>query len=145
MPDKKELEIITMPMIAMRGIVLFPSMILHFDVGRKKSIAALEEAMKNNRTVFLASQINVEEDDIRIENVNKVGVVAEVRQVIKNNGGTTRILVEGKYRAKLVNVLEEEPFLMADTQELPLKKLRPERYILCDALMRTVKYLFNVT
>ena len=143
MPDKKELEIITMPMIAMRGIVLFPSMILHFDVGRKKSIAALEEAMKNNRTVFLASQINVEEDDIRIENVNKVGVVAEVRQVIKNNGGTTRILVEGKYRAKLVNVLEEEPFLMADTQELPLKKLRPERSILCDALMRTVKDLFN--
>ena len=100
MPEKKQqTEIVTMPMIAMRGIVLFPNMILHFDVGRKKSIAALEEAMKGNREVFLASQINIEEDEIKLDNVNKVGVVAEIRQIIKNNGGTTRILVEGKYRA----------------------------------------------
>ena len=144
MPEKKQpAEIITMPMIAMRGIVLFPNMILHFDVGRKKSIAALEEAMKGNREVFLASQINIEEDDIKLDNVNKVGVVAEIRQVLKNNGGTTRILVEGKYRAKLVDIVAEEPFLVADTQEFPLKILRPERSILCDALMRTVKDLFN--
>ncbi|MBR5310003.1 MAG: endopeptidase La [Oscillospiraceae bacterium] len=143
MPDKKELEVLTMPMIAMRGIVLFPSMILHFDVGRKKSIAALEEAMKGNRTIFLAAQKNVEEDEITVGNINKIGVVAEVRQVIKNNGGTTRILVEGKYRAKLVDVIEEEPFLVANIQEFPLKKLRPERSILCDALIRTVKDLFN--
>ena len=144
MPEKKQpAEIISMPMIAMRGIVLFPNMILHFDVGRKKSIAALEEAMKGNRTVFLASQINVEEDEIHLDNVNKVGVVAEVRQVLKNNGGTTRVLVEGRYRAKLVDVIAEEPFLVADTQEFPLKELRPKRSILCDALMRTVKDLFN--
>ena len=143
MPEKREFETITMPMIAMRGIVLFPSMILHFDVGRKKSIAALEEAMKGNRTIFLASQKNIEEDEININNVNKIGVVAEVRQVIKNNGGTTRILVEGKYRAKLVNVAEEEPFLVANVQEFPLKELRPKKSILCDALMRTVKDLFN--
>ena len=143
MPEKRELETVTMPMIAMRGIVLFPSMILHFDVGRKKSIAALEEAMKSNRTIFLASQKNIEEDEISIGNINKVGVVAEVRQVIKNNGGTTRILVEGKYRAKLVDVIEEEPFLVANVQEFPLKELRPKKSILCDALMRTVKDLFN--
>ena len=144
MPDKKTpAEIINMPMIAMRGIVLFPSMILHFDVGRKKSIAALEEAMKGNRMIFLASQINVEEDEIKLDNVNKIGVVAEVRQVIKNNGGTTSILVEGRYRAKLIEVTGEEPFLSADVQEMPLKELRPSRSILCDALMRTVKDLFN--
>ena len=88
MTEKKQpAEIVTMPMIAMRGIVLFPNMLLHFDVGRKKSIAALEEAMKGNREVFLASQINVEEDEIKLDNVNKVGVVAEIRQVLKNNGG----------------------------------------------------------
>ena len=57
MPEKKEYEMIAMPMIAMRGIVLFPNMILHFDVGRRKSIAAVEEVMKGNRTIFLASQI----------------------------------------------------------------------------------------
>ncbi|MBQ3561914.1 MAG: endopeptidase La [Oscillospiraceae bacterium] len=143
MPEKRELEVITMPMIAMRGIVLFPNMILHFDVGRKKSIAALEEAMKDGRLIFLASQKNIEEDEINIDNINKVGVVAEVRQVLKNNGGTTRILVEGKYRAKLVEVIGEEPFLVANVQEMPLKELRPKRSVLCDALMRTVKDLFN--
>ncbi|MBQ5322482.1 MAG: LON peptidase substrate-binding domain-containing protein, partial [Oscillospiraceae bacterium] len=143
MPEKRELEIITMPMIAMRGIVLFPNMILHFDVGRKKSIAALEEAMKGNRTIFLVAQKNIEEDEIKPDNINKVGVVAEVRQVLKNNGGTTRILVEGKYRAKLVDILGEEPFLVANVQEFPLKELRPKRSILCDALIRTVKDLFN--
>ena len=143
MPEKRELEIITMPMIAMRGIVLFPNMILHFDVGRKKSIAALEEAMKGNRTIFLVAQKNIEEDEIKTDNINKVGVVAEVRQVLKNNGGTTRILVEGKYRAKLVDILGEEPFLVANVQEFPLKELRPKRSILCDALIRTVKDLFN--
>lgn len=143
MPEKRELEIITMPMIAMRGIVLFPNMLLHFDVGRKKSIAALEEVMKGNRTIFLASQKNIEDDDINISNINTVGVVAEVRQVIKNNGGTSRILVEGKYRAKLVDILAEEPFLVANIQEMPLKELRPKRSILCDALIRTVKDLFN--
>lgn len=143
MPEKRELEIITMPMIAMRGIVLFPNMLLHFDVGRKKSIAALEEVMKGNRTIFLASQKNIEDDDINISNINTVGVVAEVRQVIKNNGGTSRILVEGKYRAKLVDILAEEPFLVANVQEMPLKELRPKRSVLCDALIRTVKDLFN--
>ncbi|MBQ3236772.1 MAG: endopeptidase La [Oscillospiraceae bacterium] len=143
MPERRELEVITMPMIAMRGIVLFPNMILHFDVGRKKSIAALEEAMKDGRLIFLASQKNIEEDEINIDNINKVGVVAEVRQVLKNNGGTTRILVEGKYRAKLVEVIGEEPFLVANVQEMPLKELRPKRSVLCDALMRTVKDLFN--
>ncbi len=143
MPEKKELEIITMPMIAMRGIVLFPNMILHFDVGRRKSIAAVEEVMKGNRMIFLASQINVEEDEIKTDNINKVGVVAEVRQVLKSKGDTIRVLVEGKYRAKLLDVIDDGLFLVANTQEFPLKELRPKRSVLCDALMRTVKDLFN--
>ena len=144
MPEKKpQPEIITMPMIAMRGIVLFPNMILHFDVGRRKSIAAVDEVMKGNRTIFLASQINVEEDEIKTENINKIGVVAEVRQVLKSKGDTIRVLVEGKYRAKLVDVEDNELFLVANTQEFPLKELRPKKSVLCDALMRTVKDLFN--
>ncbi|MBQ7874245.1 MAG: endopeptidase La [Oscillospiraceae bacterium] len=143
MPEKKEYEMIAMPMIAMRGIVLFPNMILHFDVGRRKSIAAVEEVMKGNRTIFLASQINVEEDEIKTENINKIGVVAEVRQVLKSKGDTIRVLVEGKYRAKLLDVVDDGLFLVANTQEFPLKELRPKRSVLCDALMRTVKDLFN--
>ena len=141
--EKEITETKRMPMIAMRGIVLFPNMILHFDVGRKKSIAALEEVMKGDRTVFLSAQKNVEDDEIDANGVNKVGVVAEVRQVLKTDDETIRILVEGKYRAKLVNVISETPYFVAEVQEYPLKTLRPKKSILCDALMRTIKDLFN--
>ena len=141
--EKEITETKRMPMIAMRGIVLFPNMILHFDVGRKKSIAALEEVMKGDRTVFLSAQKNIEDDEIDANGVNKVGVVAEVRQVLKTDDETIRILVEGKYRAKLVNVISETPYFVAEVQEYPLKTLRPKKSILCDALMRTIKDLFN--
>ncbi len=144
MPEKRELLQEVMPMIAMRGIVLFPNMVLHFDVGRKKSIAAIEEAMNNGkRTVFLATQINIEEEEIKTENINRIGVVAEIRQVLKSPGDTTRILVEGKYRAKLLDVEDNGLFLVSNIEEMPLKELRPRKSVLCDALMRTVKELFN--
>lgn len=139
-PEKVTVEL---PMIAMRGIVLFPNMILHFDVGRKQSIEALEEVMKGNRTIFLASQKNIEADEVKIDNIYKVGVVAEVRQVLKTNEGTMRVLVEGKYRAKIVSILSEEPYLYASVEDYPLKDIKPKKSILCDALMRTVKDLFN--
>ena len=65
--------------------------------------------------------------------------MAEVRQVLKTDDETIRILVEGKYRAKLVNVISETPYFVAEVQEYPLKTLRPKKSILCDALMRTIK------
>lgn len=143
MEEKDNLEQKTLPMIAMRGLVLFPNMILHFDVGRKKSVAALEEAMNGERKVFLTSQKNVEEEEIVPEKLHKVGVVAEVRQVLKTEGSTVRVLVEGKYRAKLTEVVSEDPYLIATVEEFPLKVLKPQKSVLCTALMRTVKDLFN--
>ncbi len=141
MAENKENK--TLPMIALRGIVLFPSMVLNFDVGRKKSMAALDEIMKGNRTVFLSAQKNIEDDEISRDNINKVGVVAEVRQVLKSNNDTMRIVVEGKYRAKVVEIISEEPYFEVTVQEFPLKDIRPRKSVLCDALMRTVKDLFN--
>ena len=141
--ENEILETKTLPMIAMRGIVLFPNMILHFDVGRKKSIAALEEVMKGDRTVFLSAQKNIEEDEIDAKGVNKVGVVAEVRQVLKSDEDTVRVLVEGKYRAKLVDVVSENPYFIVQVEEYPIKTIKPKKSILCAALMRTVKDLFN--
>ena len=124
--EKEILEMKTLPMIAMRGIVLFPNMILHFDVGRKKSIAALEEAMKSDRTVFLSAQKNIEDDEITASGVNKVGVVAEVRQVLKSDEDTVRVLVEGKYRAKLADVISEDPYFIVQVHEYPLKEIKPK-------------------
>lgn len=120
--ENEILETKTLPMIAMRGIVLFPNMILHFDVGRKKSIAALEEVMKGDRTVFLSAQKNIEEDEIDAKGVNKVGVVAEVRQVLKSDEDTVRVLVEGKYRAKLVDVVSSTRTLSYRLRNIRLKQ-----------------------
>lgn len=141
--EEENLGIKTIPMIAMRGIVLFPKMVLHFDVGRKQSVAALDEVMKGNRLLFLSSQKKIEETDIKESNIYKVGIVAEVRQVYKTDSGTMRVLVEGKYRAKLLGIREFEPYLIADIEEYPMKELRPKKSILCAALIRTVKDLFN--
>lgn len=144
MAEKQDVnEVKRIPMIAMRGIVLFPNVILHFDVGRKKSIAALDEVMKGDRTVFLASQKDIEVDEVSPENTYKVGVVAEVRQVLKTNDNTMRILVSGKYRAKITGIVSEDPYLVAEIEEFPLKEIKPKKSILCSALMRTVKDLFN--
>lgn len=141
--EKDVFETKTFPVIAMRGIVLFPNMILHFDVGRKKSIAALEHAMQSDRTVFLSAQKNIEEDEITADGINKIGVVAEIRQVLKTDDQMVRVFVEGKYRAKLVNITSEKPYFVAEVVEHPLNAIKPKKSILCAALMRTVKDLFN--
>ena len=132
-----------MPMIAMRGIVLFPKVVLHFDVGRKKSVAALSDAMKKDRLVFLSAQKDIKDEELQPNKIYDVGVVAEVRQVIKTGNDVMRILVEGKYRARLIEMVSEEPYFEARIQEYPLHSLRPRKSVLCDALMRTVKELFN--
>ena len=143
--DEKIMEnpSVVMPMIAMRGIVLFPKVVLHFDVGRKKSVAALSDAMKKDRLVFLSAQKDIKDEELQPNKIYDVGVVAEVRQVIKTGNDVMRILVEGKYRARLIEMVSEEPYFEARIQEYPLHSLRPRKSVLCDALMRTVKELFN--
>ena len=124
--EKEITETKRMPMIAMRGIVLFPNMILHFDVGRKKSIAALEEVMKGDRTVFLSAQKNIEDDEIDANGVNKVGVVAEVRQVLKTDDETinkfykfTKKIVKAKNNKYGIITIDNKkivPFIYDDIQ-----------------------------
>ena len=113
--NKKE-EILTteenhlvIPVLVLRGLVLFPQMVLHFDVGRDKSILALNQVMTSNRQIFLVAQKNIREDDPKVEDLYKVGVVAQVKQIIKSPGGTWRVLVEGMYRAKMIEVVSETP------------------------------------
>ena len=82
---KKEIRTVraTLPVMALRGLVLFPGMMLHFDVGRKKSILALNEAMGNNQMIFLVAQRDIRDDDPTPEQLYRVGVVAQVRQILR--------------------------------------------------------------
>lgn len=119
----------TMPALAMRGLVVFPKMILHFDVGRDYSVKAIKEAADGDRRIYLVAQ----KDSLVSEPVNgdvyKVGVVAEVRQTLKTPDGTTRVLVEGIYRAKAEDFHKEGDYYVATPTPLVDRKntfLSPE-------------------
>ncbi len=100
----------TMPLLPLRGVMVFPYMVIHLDVGREKSIKALEEAMLNDREIFLAAQKDAQHDDPQQNDIYQVGSVAEIKQLLKLPGGTIRVLVEGLSRGKIEEYLEEEPY-----------------------------------
>ena len=132
-----------LPLIALRGLVMFPKMVLHFDVGRSKSILALNEGMKRNHKVFLVAQRDIKDDDPTVKQMYTVGVVAEIRQVLKVPGDNVRVLVEGQYRAKILDVTSENPYFEALVEEYPLHIPKIQKSAYCDALMRSAKELFQ--
>jgi len=108
----------SLPTIAARGLVVFPNTLMHFDMIREKSIAALEHAMANGQIVYLTMQ-----KDLRIENpkeadLEKIGTVCRVKQVVKLPNGLVRVLIEGLWRAQMIEMQEESPFLRAFVCEL---------------------------
>lgn len=106
-----------LPLLPLRGILVFPYMIVHLDVGREKSVQAINEAMVGDRTVFLATQKDAQTDDPGPDDIYSVGTVAEVKQVLKLPGGTIRILVEGLVRARVVQYLAEEPYFKVEVYQ----------------------------
>ena len=107
-----------MPCIPLRGLLIFPNTVLHFDVGREKSIKALEAAMNNDKILFVSSQ---KDENILIptqEDYYKVGTVIKIKQMLKIQGDTVRVLVEGLYRACIREVVSEEPYITVDVDEI---------------------------
>lgn len=105
---------ITLPVIPLRGLVVFPFMILHFDVGRKKSVMALERAMEDNQKVFLTAQKDIEVEDPKGSDLYKFGVIASVKQLLKMPNGNIHVLVEGERRGKLIEVFDDIGCITAD-------------------------------
>lgn len=106
--------ILKMPAVALRGMVILPGMIAHFDVSREKSIKAVENCMMDTQKIFLVAQRDVEQDEPAVGDLFKIGVIAEVKQVIKLQNNIVRILVEGLERAELYSLAWTEPYLMAE-------------------------------
>ena len=98
-----------MPVLAMRGLVLFPQATMHFDVGREKSVRALEAAMNADQHIFLVTQKAIEQDDPGFGDLYEIGTVAHVLQVLKIPGDTVRVLVQGEYRARATQMLQTAP------------------------------------
>ncbi len=107
----------TLPLIPVRGLVVFPFMVLHFDVAREKSIAALEAAMKHDQLVMLSAQKNIAVEEPALEDIYEIGCIAKVKQMLKVPGGTIRVLVEGVKRAEIKKIdFESEEFLLASVR-----------------------------
>lgn len=109
MPARK--KTISLPVLALRGLMVFPHMVLHFDVGRNKSVAALEEAMMEGQRIFLVAQKDAEVDDPGVEELCRVGTIAAIKQVMNLPGDNLRVLVEGEKRGILQSITQEEPYL----------------------------------
>lgn len=118
---------ITMPVIALRGMTVLPKMMLHFDISREKSIAAVEKAMVGDQKVCLVTQRNPEETDPGIEDLYQVGTVALIKQLVKLPNNVIRVMVEGLERTELLTLESEEPLLVGEIEELqvPLDILDP--------------------
>ena len=107
-------EVVELPVLALRGLVLFPNMMLHFDIGRKKSALAIEKAMCNDQKIFIVTQRFVEENDPKEDGLFEIGVVAKVVQVLKQPEGIIRVVVEGLQRAKVVKFTKTKPYFSAE-------------------------------
>lgn len=110
MSGKKKTNL-ELPVLALRGLMVFPHMVLNFDVGRQKSVSALEQAMMDGQQIFLVAQKDADEEEPRVENLCRIGTIATVRQVMNLPGDAIRVLVEGECRGELTLILQEEPYL----------------------------------
>lgn len=128
------------PLLPLRGLLVYPSMVLHLDVGREKSVRALEKAMVDDNLILLCSQSEVNIEEPGQEDIYRVGTVANVRQMLKLPNGTIRVLVEGVERAEIVNYTDNPDFYEVVAKVMPEQEGGdPES----DALMRTVLNQFE--
>ena len=100
-----------LPILALRGLAVYPDQTIHFDIGRVKSALALEHAMKNDQTIMLVPQKNILDDDPGLEDLFPIGTVVNVKQILKSQGDNIRVLVTGLYRAKITSLVQHDPFL----------------------------------
>ena len=129
-----------LPVLALRGLAVFPDQTVHFDVGRKKSILALEEAMKNDQTLLLIPQKDLLEDDPGLEGLYAIGVVAKVKQVLKAQGENLRVLVTGICRARIRELTQTEPYLAGFVEAVP--EIEVEDTVRARALRREANALY---
>lgn len=119
-------EFMHMPIVALRGLTVFPGMNLHFDVGRKKSIAALKNAMNNDQRIFLVAQKDAGVNEPELDDLYEVGVVCEIKQMIKiPNSPNLRVAVEGLCRGDLITIIQPKPFLVGVINEID-EKIAPQ-------------------
>ncbi|MEG1835454.1 MAG: endopeptidase La [Oscillospiraceae bacterium] len=135
---------LNMPMVALRGLVVFPNATIHFDVGRKISIAAVKAAMNLKQDIFLTAQIDVAKENADITSVYKMGTVCEIKQIVKVPvTNYLRVVIEGKYRARLIDIVEDKPYLISTIKPVLTTEPKPVESLQVGGLMRHAQTLFE--
>ena len=131
-----------LPAIALRGLVVFPNNIVHFEVGRAKSIAAIEAAMHTNSSIFLVAQKEMDVEEPQMRDLYAYGVIAEIKQVLRVSDDLVKVLVEGKTRARLLE-LNDGDFLQASVRPVPVRGIGADKRTQTEALVRSLKDYFE--
>ncbi|MCB5570666.1 endopeptidase La [Mediterraneibacter faecis] len=133
----------SLPMVALRGLTIMPEMIVHFDVSRKRSIAAIQQAMVEEQEIFLVAQKSIETENPGQDDVYETGTVASVKQLIKLSKKVVRVLVEGKNRAVLKRIEETDPYLRAEVEVLGEQEITIPDDLNAEAMMRGLKEIIT--
>lgn len=110
---------LTIPVLTLRGLTVFPQLLLHFDVGRNASIHALEEAMEENQEIFLVTQRDLTVENPEAQDLYAIGTVAEVKQILRLPENSVRVMVAGRSRGRLLRITSSEPYLTAEVELIP--------------------------
>ena len=131
----------TIPLLPLRGLLVFPNMVLHFDVGRDKSIGALEDAMAADQKILLVSQKDAKVDFPTESEIYTTGTVAKIKQLLKMPQDTIRVLIEGLNRAVIQNYVQTDPFFKVEIREVIESDQKADNQE--EALMRSILSLFE--
>ncbi len=144
MPEEEKMQLVTMPTLALRGLTVYPKMMVHFDVGREASIKALEEAMSSNKPIFLVAQKDIRVEAPDMNQLFSVGTVSVVRQILRLPGKSIRVMVEGQYRARLADLIQTEPFLVSEVEQVEIPAIEGKTNSLkAEAAIRQSYELFD--
>lgn len=133
----------SLPMVALRGLTIMPEMIVHFDVSRERSIAAIQQAMVEEQEIFLVAQKSIETENPGQDDIYETGTVASVKQLIKLSKKVVRVLVEGKNRAVLKKIEETDPYLRAEVEVLEEQEITIPDDLNAEAMMRGLKEIIT--
>ena len=135
-------EIKSLPMVALRGMTIMPEMVVHFDVSREKSIAAIQEAMAGDQKIFLVAQKSIETDDPTQEDVYEVGTVGTIKQIMKLPKHIVRVLVSGETRGILKQLQQDTQYLQAEVEVIDESDLVIQDDLNGEAMARSLKDTF---
>ena len=144
MPEEEKMQLVTLPALALRGLTVYPKMMVHFDVGREASIKALEESMSSNKPIFLVAQKDIRVEAPDMNQLFSVGTVSVVRQILRLPGKSIRVMVEGQYRARLHDLVQTDPFLVAEVEQVEIPSIEGKSNSLkAEAAIRQSYELFD--